>query len=164
VFGQEVGTLFSSQYQNAPWSWAKFSDLLSHVWIVLVVLIVTGTAGLTRIMRANLLDVLGQQYVQTARSKGLKERVVVWKHAVRNAMHPLVMALGTTLPLLISGEVVISIVLNLPTTGPLYVRSLIQKDMYLGVTFLLMLSILLLIGNLIADLLLAWLDPRVRLE
>jgi peptide/nickel transport system permease protein len=164
AFNQEVGTLFSTPYQNAPWSWARLVDFFSHIWIVIVVLVVSGTAGLTRIMRANLLDVLGQQYVQTARSKGLQERVVIWKHAVRNALHPLVMALGTTLPLLISGEVVISIVLNLPTTGPLYVRALIQKDMYLGVTFLLMLSILLLIGNLLADLLLAWIDPRVRLE
>ena len=89
---------------------------------------------------------------------------MIWKHAVRNAMHPLVMALGTTLPALVSGEIIISIVLNLPTTGPLYLRALTQKDMYLGVTFLLMISILLLVGNLLADLLLAWVDPRVRLE
>jgi peptide/nickel transport system permease protein len=164
VLNQEVGTLFSRQYLNAPWSPAKLLDFLSHIWIPVVVLVAGGTAALTRIMRANLLDVLGQQYVQTARSKGLREPRVIWKHAVRNALHPLVMALGTTLPALVSGEVIISIVLNLPTTGPLYVRALTQKDMYLGITFLLMLSILLLVGNLIADLLLAWVDPRVRLE
>jgi peptide/nickel transport system permease protein len=161
---QEVGTLFSRPYLNAPWSLGKAADFASHIWIPVVVLVAGGTASLTRIMRANLLDVLGQQYVQTARSKGLRESRVVWKHAVRNALHPLVMALGTTLPVLISGEVIISIVLNLPTTGPLYVRALLQKDMYLGVTFLMMLSILLLVGNLFADLLLAWVDPRVRLE
>jgi peptide/nickel transport system permease protein len=164
VLNQEVGTLFSRQYLNAPWSPAKLLDFLAHIWIPVVVLVAGGTAALTRIMRANLLDVLGQQYVQTARSKGLKEPRVIWKHAVRNALHPLVMALGTTLPVLVSGEVIISIVLNLPTTGPLYVRALTQKDMYLGITFLLMLSILLLVGNLVADLLLAWVDPRVRLE
>jgi peptide/nickel transport system permease protein len=164
VLNQEVGTLFSREYLNAPWSGAKLLDFGKHIWITVVVLVAGGTASLTRIMRANLLDVLGQQYVQTARSKGLKESLVIWKHAVRNALHPLVMALGTTLPALISGEVIISIVLNLPTTGPLYVRALTQKDMYLGVTFLLMLSILLLVGNLLADLLLAWVDPRVRLE
>ncbi|NCA12777.1 MAG: ABC transporter permease [Proteobacteria bacterium] len=135
VLNQEVGTLFSREFQNAPWSVAKLLDFLSHVWIPVV-----------------------------ARSKGLHETRVIWRHAVRNALHPLVMALGTTLPTLISGEVVISIVLNLPTTGPLYIRALIQKDMYLGVTFLLMLSLLLIIGNLLADLLLAWVDPRVRLD
>ena len=164
VLGQEVGTLFSREYQNEPMSLAKMVDFAKHIWIPIVVLIAGGTASLTRIMRANLLDVLGQQYVQTARAKGLHERRVIWRHAVRNALHPLVMALGTTLPTLISGEVVISIVLNLPTTGPLYIRALIQKDMYLGVTFLLMLSILLIVGNLFADLLLAWVDPRVRLD
>ena len=164
VLHLEVGTLFSKEYVNASWSLAKMWDFAKHIWIPVFVLAAGGTAGLTRVMRANLLDVLGQQYVQTARSKGVREQVVIWKHAVRNAMHPLVMALGTTLPALIGGEVIISIVVNLPTTGPLYIRSLIQKDMYLGVTFLLMLSLLLLIGNLLADLLLAWVDPRVRLE
>src|SRR6266542_520021 len=145
VLNQEVGTLFSKQYVNAPWSVLKLLDFFKHIWIPVVVLVASGTAPLTRIMRANLLDVLGQQYVQTARSKGLRESVVVWKHAVKNSLHPLIMALGTTLPALIGGEVIISIVLNLPTTGPLYVRALLQKDMYLGIAFLLMLSLLLLI-------------------
>jgi peptide/nickel transport system permease protein len=164
TFGLEVGTLFSRQYVDAPWSLGKLLDFLQHVWIPIVVLIASGTAGLTRIMRANLLDVLGMQYVQTVRSKGVEERVVIWKHAVRNALHPLVMGLGAQLPVLISGEVIISIVLNLPTTGPLYVRALIQKDMHLGIAFLVLLSVMLLVGNLLADLLLAWVDPRVRLE
>lgn len=164
LFNQEVGVLFSKQYQNAPWSLEKLIDFLKHVWIPVVVLAVGSTAGLTRIMRANLLDVLGQQYVQTARSKGVHERIVIWKHAVRNALHPLIMALGATLPALISGEVIISIVLNLPTTGPMYLQALLNKDMYLAISFLMLLSLLLLIGNLLADMLLAWVDPRVRLE
>ncbi|HLG51791.1 MAG: ABC transporter permease [Chloroflexi bacterium] len=164
VLHTDVGGLFSTRYVNAPWSWGKFLDLLQHLWIPVVVIAAGSTAWLTRVMRANLLDVLNQQYVQTARSKGLTEGVVVWKHAVRNALHPLCMALGQQLPALISGEVIVSIVLNLPTTGPLYISALLNKDMYLGITFLIMLSILLVVGNLLADLLLAWVDPRVRLE
>jgi len=164
VLHSDVGGLFSTQYQNAPFSEAKFLDLLSHLWIPVVVIAAGSTAWLTRVMRANLLDVLNQQYVQTARSKGLGEGLVIWKHAVRNALHPLIMALGTTLPALISGEVIVSIVLNLPTTGPLYFSALIDKDMYLAITFLMFLSLMLIIGNLLADLLLAWVDPRVRLE
>jgi peptide/nickel transport system permease protein len=160
----DVGGLFSQAYQSAPWSGAKLLDLLSHLWIPVVVIAAGSTAWLTRVMRANLLDVLNQQYVQTARSKGLGERTVIWKHAVRNALHPLVMALGGSLPALISGEVIVSIVLNLPTTGPLYISALLEKDMYLAITFLLFLSIMLVVGNLLADLLLAWVDPRVRLE
>ena len=163
-FGAEVGVLFSREYRSAPWSIGKVLDLLSHLWLPVIVIGTHSTAWLTRVMRANLLDVMGQQYVQTARSKGLSERVVIWKHAVRNALHPLIMALGGTLPALISGEVIVSIVLNLPTTGPLYVQALINKDMYLAITFLLFLSILLVVGNLLADLALAWVDPRVRLE
>lgn len=115
-------------------------------------------------MRANLLDVLNMPYVQTARAKGLAEFVVIWKHAVRNALHPLVMALGGVLPALISGEVIVAIVLNLPTVGPLYVNALLQKDMYLAITVLVLLAAALLVGNLLADLLLVVVDPRVRLE
>jgi peptide/nickel transport system permease protein len=160
--GSDVGGLYSVQYENAPWSVGKFVDLLGHLWIPIVVISAGSTAWLTRVMRANLLDVLNQQYVQTARSKGLKEAGVIWKHAVRNALHPLIMALGTTLPVLISGEVIVSIVLNLPTTGPLFIDALINQDMYLAVTLLLMLSVLLVVGNLLADILLAWIDPRAR--
>ncbi len=164
VLHADVGGLFSTKYANAPWSQAKFLDLLSHLWIPVIVIAAGSTAWLTRVMRANLLDVLNQQYVQTARAKGLQESFVVWKHAVRNALHPLIMALGGTLPALISGEVIISIVLNLPTTGPLYINALINKDMYLAITFLMALSFMTIVGNLLADLLLAWVDPRVRLE
>lgn len=164
VLGQDVGGLFSSQYVNADWSWGKFVDMLKHLWIPVLVISLGSTAFLTRVMRANLLDVLNMQYVQTARAKGLRENLVVWKHAVKNALHPLIMAAGGILPALISGEVIASIVLNLPTTGPLFIRALINQDMYLAVTFLMFLSIMLVIGNLLADLALAWVDPRVRLE
>jgi peptide/nickel transport system permease protein len=164
VLGQEVGGLFSQQYRNAPWSWDKFLNLLSNMWIPIIVIGASGTAWLSRVMRANLLDVMGMQYVQTARAKGLHENVVTWKHAVRNAMHPLIMVLGGALPGIISGETIVAIVLNLPTTGPIYFRALINQDMYLAGTFLMFLAILLLIGNLLADILLAWVDPRIRYE
>ena len=164
VLGMEVGGLFSGAYRNAPWSLAKFVDLLKHLWIPILVIGASGTAWLSRVMRGNLLDVLNMQYVQTARAKGLPENTVVWKHAVRNALHPLVMVLGMSLPGIISGETVVAIVLNMPTTGPLYFRALLQQDMYLAVTFLMFLAVLLLIGNLFADILLAWLDPRIRFE
>lgn len=164
ILGLDVGGLVSSQYVSAPMSWAKFMNILEHIWVPIVVIAAGSTAWLTRVMRANLLDVLNMQYVQTARAKGLKEQRVIWKHAVRNALHPLVMAAGGVLPLLISGEVVASIVLNLPTTGPLLLQALIQKDIYLAITMLMFLAFMLVIGNLIADLLLAWVDPRVRYE
>ena len=161
---QPIGGLFSSQYADAPWSMDKFVDLVRHVWIAVLVLAVGATAGLTRVMRANLLDVLNMQYIQTARAKGLKENMVIWKHAVRNAIHPLVMSLGALLPALIVGETLIAIILSIPTIGPMYLDALRSQDMYLAGTILVMLSFLLLLGNLIADLLLAWVDPRVRLD
>ena len=164
VFHMEVGGLFSSAYQNEPWSFAKFLDLLNHLWIPVIVIGASGTAWLSRVMRANLLDVLNMQYVQTARAKGLQESVVTWKHAFRNAVHPLIMVLGGSLPGLISGETIVALVLNLPTAGPLYFNALIQKDMYLAGAFLVFLAIALLIGNLGADILLAWVDPRIRYE
>lgn len=164
TLGLHVGGLYSDEYINAAWSWDKFVDLLKHLWIPIVVIGASNTAWLSRVMRSNLLDVLSMQYVQTARSKGLLERRVIWKHAVRNALHPLVMVLGMSLPQIISGETVVAIVLNLPTTGPLYFRALLQQDMYLAASFLMFLAITLLIGNLLADILLAWLDPRIRFE
>jgi peptide/nickel transport system permease protein len=164
ALGQQVGGLYSDQYVNAPMSAAKFADLLKHLWIPLVVITVGGTAGLSRIMRANLLDVLNMQYVQTARSKGLTERVVIWKHAVRNAMHPLIMILGGSLPGLISGETVIALVMNIPTVGPMYFQAQIQQDVYLAITFLMFLAIMGVVGNLLADIALAFIDPRIRYE
>lgn len=164
TLGMEVGGLFSDQYREAPWGLPKFLDFLKHLWIPIVVIGLNGTAWVSRVMRGNLLDVLGMQYVQTARSKGLAERKVIWKHAVRNALHPLVMVLGTSLPAIVSGEVIVATVLNLPTSGPIYFRALIQQDMYLAGTFLVFLALILLIGNLLADILLAWLDPRIQYE
>jgi peptide/nickel transport system permease protein len=164
VLGQQVGGLFSDQFQSAPWSWARFVDLLSHLWIPIVVIAFGSTAGLSRIMRANLLDVLNMQYVQTARSKGLKEDTVIWKHAVRNAMHPLIMILGGSLPGIISGETVVAIVMNMPTVGPMYFNAQLNQDLYLAATFLMFLSILGVLGNLLADIALAWVDPRIRYE
>jgi peptide/nickel transport system permease protein len=164
LWNQPIGGLFSQQYADAPWSWDKFVDFIQHIWIAVVVLAFGATAGLTRVMRANLLDVLNAQYIQTARAKGLQEAIVIWKHAVRNAIHPLVMSLGTVLPALIVGETLIAIILSMPTVGPMYLDALRAQDMYLAGTILVMLSALLLLGNLLADLLLAWVDPRVRLE
>ena len=161
---QPIGGLFTNEYATAPWSWGKFVDFFQHIWIALIVLSVGATAGLTRVMRANLLDVLNMQYIQTARAKGLTEVTVIWKHAVRNAIHPLVMSLGTLLPALIVCETLTAIILSMPTIGPMYLDALRQQDMYLAGTILVMLSALLLIGNLMADLLLAWVDPRVRLD
>jgi peptide/nickel transport system permease protein len=163
-FGLSVGGLFSNEYRNAPWSWDRLLDMIKHIWMPILVIAVGSTAWLTRVMRANLLDVLGQQYVQTARAKGVLERKVIWKHAVRNALHPLVMTLGTTLSLLISGEAIISIIFNLPTTGQALIQTLIVKDTYVAATLLLFLSALLVIGNLIGDILLTVVDPRVKLS
>jgi peptide/nickel transport system permease protein len=164
TFGMHVGALFSPEYRDAPWTLAKVGDLLAHLWVPVVILGVAGTAWTSRVMRANLLDVLNMQYVQTARAKGVKERSVIWKHAVRNALHPLVMTLGMSLPGIIGGELVVATVLNLPTSGPLYFNALMQQDMYLAGTFLVFLSLALLIGNLLADILLAWLDPRIQYQ
>ena len=156
--------LFSAQYEGAPWSWDKFLDLLKHLWIPVVVVGLNGTAGLMRIMRANLLDVLGQQFVLTARAKGLRELTVVIRHAARIAINPLISILGMSLPNILSGATIVSIVLGLPTIGPLLLRSLITEDIYLASTLLLMFSLLLNIGNIIADILLAWADPRIRFD
>jgi peptide/nickel transport system permease protein len=164
VLRQDVGVgFFSREYIDASWSWGKFTNLLSNLWIPVVVLGAGATAGLTRVMRANLLDVLNAQYVQTARAKGLREHAVIWKHAVRNAIHPLVMAIGYIFPALVAGEALAAVILNMPTLGALYLRALQATDMYVGITILMMQCIMLLIGNLVADLLLAWVDPRIRL-
>ena len=164
VFGQSVGGLFSREYANAPWSLGKVADLLGHLWVPIVVVGTGGTASLIRMMRGNLLDILNMQYVQAARARGVAERKVIVKHAVRNAIHPLIMLLGMSLPGIISGSTVVAIVLSLPTTGPLYFRALQRQDMYLAVTFLMFLSMMLVVGNFIADVLLVWVDPRIRFE
>lgn len=162
--GTSVGGLFSPQYIDAPWSWAKFTDMLGHLWIPLIVIGLDGTASIMRQMRANMLDVLSQDYVRTARSKGLAERVVLWKHAVRNAINPLISIAGLSLPNLISSTIIASIVLNLPTIGPFLYDSLLNKDQYVVMALLMMSAVLLMVGNLLADVALAWADPRIRYE
>jgi peptide/nickel transport system permease protein len=162
--GTEVGGLFSQQYIGAPWSIAKFIDLLKHIWIPLIAIGTAGMAGILRQMRGNLLDILGEQYVQTARAKGLNENIVIYKHAVRNAINPLISMFGMQLPKLISGTIISAIVLNLPTMGPFFYDALINQDQYLVMTFLMFSAFMMLIGNLIADILLALVDPRIRLD
>jgi len=156
--------LFSSEYEGAPWTWDKLVDFLKHLWIPVIVVGINGTAGLMRIMRGNLLDVLGQPFVQTARAKGLKESVVVIKHAARIAINPLITILGMSLPNILSGATIVAIVLGLPTVGPLLLRALVAEDIYLAGTLLMMFSLLLIIGNILADIALAWADPRIRYD
>ncbi len=162
--GTSVGGLFSSQFIGAPWSWAKFIDLLKHIWIPVIAIGTSGMAGILRQMRGNMLDVLGEQYIKTARAKGLDERKVIYKHAFRNAINPLISMLGMQLPSLISGTIISAIVLNLPTMGPFFYDALLNHDQYLVMTFLMFSALLLLVGNLLADILLAWVDPRIRFE
>ena len=162
-FGISVGGLFSIEYVDAPWSLDKFIDLLKHLWIPMVVLGLGGTAGLVRIMRANLLDELHKPYVVTARAKGVPEAKLIVKHPVRVALNPFVSTVGWTLPGLVSGSIIVSVVLNLPTTCPILLRALQAQDMYLAGTIVMMLSVLTVVGTLISDVLLAWLDPRIRL-
>lgn len=163
-FGLTVGGLFSPEYANVPWSFGKILDLLAHLWVPMVVLGMGGTAGLIRVMRANLLDELHKPYVVTARAKGMPEEKLLLKYPVRLALNPFVSTVGWTLPGLVSGSVIVSVVLNLPTTGPLLLSALLSQDMYLAGAIILLISILTVIGTLISDLLLAWLDPRIRLE
>jgi peptide/nickel transport system permease protein len=161
-FGMSVSGLFSPQYADAPWSWAKLLDFLAHLWIPAIVLAIGGIAGLIRIMRANLLDELPKLYVTTARAKGMGENQLVLKYPVRVALNPFVSTIGWTLPGLVSGSIIVSVVLNLPTTGPMLLTALQSQDMYLAGAILLLLSILTVIGTLVSDILLAWLDPRIR--
>lgn len=163
-FDQAMIGLFSAEFADAPWSWAKFVDMLQHLWIPVIIIGIGGTAGLIRTMRANMLDELHRPYVETARAKGLSERRVLWKYPVRHALNPFVSTLGWALPALIAGEVIVAIVLNLPTSGPILLRALMAQDMYLASGFILMLSALTVIGTFISDVLLAWLDPRIRLQ
>ncbi len=165
VLNIEATGLFSQQYVEAPWSWGRVVDLLNHLWIPAIISAITGIGGLTRIMRGNLLDTLGQPFVEAARARGLKNSTVIWKHAVRIAINPLIVILGSeALPGILGGGALVSIVLNLPTIGPLFVDSLRKLDMYMAGTCIVLFSLLLLVGNLLSDLALAWVDPRIRLE
>ncbi len=164
VFGVSMGGLFSSEYRDAAWSIDKFLDFMSHLWVPIVVLGTAGTAGLIRTMRANLLDELNKPYVEAARAKGLRERRLVWKYPVRVALNPFISSLATLLPSMISGATIVSVVLGLPTTGPLMLDALLEQDMFLAGSFLLMLSFFTLVSTLISDILLLLVDPRIRLE
>lgn len=163
-FGVTVGGLFSQQYISAPWSIEKVIDLFRHLWVPAVILGVSGAAGLIRVMRANLLDELHRPYVVTARSKGLPELNLIMKYPVRMALNPFVSTVGWTLPALVSGETIVATVLALPTAGPLLLQALMAQDMYLAGAFIMLLSLLTIIGTLVSDILLAVLDPRIRYE
>ncbi|PCK86171.1 ABC transporter permease [Rhizobium sophoriradicis] len=163
-FGQDVGGLFSPQYENAPWSLAKMVDLFSHLWLPVIILAVSSTASLIRVMRANMLDELPKPYVTTARAKGLSEFRLLMKYPLMIALNPFISTIAWLLPNLISGSVVVAIVLNLPTAAPLLLQALMAQDMYLAGAFVLLICALTLIGSLISDILLALVDPRIRLE
>jgi peptide/nickel transport system permease protein len=156
--------LFTQQFIDAPWSLAKFQNMMGRIWAPVLILALENTAGIIRTVRANLLDELNKPYVETARAKGLKERILIWKYPVRVALNPFFSTVGWTLAALVSGETLVAVVLNLQTSGPLLLRALISQDMYLAGAFVLLLSTLTVIGTLISDILLAWADPRIRLE
>jgi peptide/nickel transport system permease protein len=162
-FDANVGGLFSAEYANAPWTWDKFVDMLKHLPIPAIVLGLGGTAQMIRIMRSNLLDELRKPYVMTARARGLSESRVIGKYPVRVALNPFVSTIGYLFPFIISGSVIVSMVLSLPTVGPLLLKALIAQDMFLAGTIMLFLGVLTVIGTFISDLLLMWIDPRIRL-
>lgn len=163
-FGTSIGGLFSAEHVNSAWSLARVWDLLTHLWVPAIILGTAGTAQLIRIMRANVLDELRKPYVVTARAKGLSELEVVLKYPVRVALNPFISTVGYTLPYLVSGSIIVSVVLGLPTVGPLLLKALIAQDMFLAGTIVLLLGIMTVIGTLISDILLVWIDPRIRLE
>jgi len=163
-YGLSITGLFSPEYIDATWSFDRTIDLLKHLWLPVVILGMDGTARLARVMRANLLDELKKPYMEMARAKGLSEWRLVMKYPVRLALNPLVSTIGWYLPLIFSGSVIVATVMNLPTIGPMLLRALISQDMYLAGTIILIYMILAIIGTLISDILLAWLDPRIRME
>lgn len=162
--GLNVGGLFSEKYLNADWSWDKFADLLQHIWIPAVIVAIENTAGDLRTTRANLLDEVNKPYVELARAKGLSEGKLIWKYPVRVALNPFFSTVGWSLANRISSITLMSVVLSLQTTGPLQLRALTSQDMYLAGAILMLLSTLTVIGTLVSDILLAWVDPRIRLE
>ncbi len=162
--GLSVGGLFSPEYIDAPWSLAKFGDLMAHIWIPMIVLGTAGTAAVIRTIRANLLDELHRPYVTTARAKGMPEHRVLAKYPVRHALNPFVSSLNEIFVQIVSGSTIVSVVLGLQTTGPLLLEALKQEDMYLAATLIMFLGFMTVIGTLFSDILLAWLDPRIRRE
>lgn len=163
-FGMSVGGLFSEEYILAPWSWAKIVDMLKHLWMPLIIVSLGSIAGNIRITRANLLDELNKPYVETARAKGQKEWRLIWKYPVRVALNPFFSTVGWSLATLISANTLVAIVLSLQTTGPMLLRALTSQDMYLAGSFILLLSTMTIIGTLLSDILLAIVDPRIRLN
>lgn len=163
-FGVNISGLFSQQFIDAPWSIERVLDMLGRIWLPVVILAVDNTAAVIRTLRANLLDELNKPYVETARAKGVKENTLIWKYPVRVALNPFFSTVGWTLAALVSGETLVSVVLSYQTSGPMLLRALTSQDMYLAGSFILMLSALTVIGTLISDILLAWVDPRIRLE
>ena len=163
-YGISVTGLFSPEYVDAPWSWDRAVDLMKHLWLPIIILGLDGTARLARVMRANLLDELKKPYMEMARAKGMSEWRLVLKYPVRLALNPLVSTIGWYLPLIFSGSVIVATVMNLPTIGPMLLRALISQDMFLAGTIILIYMLLAVIGTLISDILLAWLDPRIRMD
>jgi peptide/nickel transport system permease protein len=162
-FNVDLGTFQSERFQDVPWSAASALDFAEHMVLPALIIAFPTSAGLIRLMRANLLDELGKPYVVTARAKGMRETVLILKYPTRVALLPFVSSIGNVLPQLVSGSVIVSLVMSLPTIGPLLLRALQAQDMFLASTITLMLGVLTVIGTLISDLLLAWLDPRIRL-
>lgn len=163
-FDWDIGGLFSLKYLSAPWSWDKFVDMLKHIWIPALVLGTAGTAGLIRVLRNNLLDELNKPYVVAARARGLSEWKLVLKYPVRLALNPFISTVGYLLPFIFSGSILVSIVLSLPTVGPILLESLLAEDLFLSSAILLALGLLTVLGTLISDILLVILDPRIRFE
>jgi peptide/nickel transport system permease protein len=161
-FGSDLTGLFSDEFKNAPWSLNKVGNMIGHLWLPILVLAWEDLAVLQRTMRANLLDELHKPYVTSARASGLDEGSLIWGYPVRVALNPFVSTIGFALPELISSATIISIVLSLPMTGPLFLRALLSQDMYLAGAFVLLIGVLTIVGLLISDILLAWLDPRIR--
>jgi len=162
VFGQSVGGLLSPNFEGAAWSLAKFWDLLKHLWIPIIVVGTAGTAVLIRILRANLLDEINKPYVEAAMARGVTGKKLLYKYPVRVAILPFVSTIGWSLPRLVSGYTITAVVLSLPTTGPLLLDALQAQDMYLAGSIIMILSILTVIGTFISDILLGWVDPRIR--
>ncbi len=163
-FGISIGGLMDPHYVDKPWSWGKVLSLLAHIWIPVIVIGMSGTAGMIRRLRANLLDELQKQYVVTARAKGLHPFKVLFKYPLRMALNPFISDIGSLLPQVISGAAIVSIVMSLPTTGPMLLNALRSQDMYLAGSFLMFMAFMTVIGVLISDLALAVLDPRIRLQ
>jgi peptide/nickel transport system permease protein len=163
-FGVNAAGLFSERYVDAAWSWAKVQDMFGRIWAPVLILAIENTASIIRTVRANLLDELNKPYVETARAKGLKERALIWKYPVRLALNPFFSTVGWTLVTVISGEILVAVVLNIQTAGPLLLRALLSQDMYLAGALVMLLSTLTVLGTLFSDILLAWADPRIRME